>query len=46
MFNENYPYKSSESMTMKSSFKKLAIKIKKKFNPKIVIGFGVMMVLL
>jgi methylation protein EvaC len=40
MFNENYPYKSSESMTMKSSFKKLAIKIKKKFNPKIVVEIG------
>ena len=35
MFNENYPYKSSESLTMRSSFKDLAKNLKKKFNPRI-----------
>ena len=30
MFNENYPYKSSESLTMKKAFKELSTKIKKK----------------
>ncbi len=40
MFNENYPYKSSESMTMKNSFKKLSHKIKKKFNPKKLLEIG------
>ena len=29
MFNKNYPYKSSESNTMKKSFKELSDKIKK-----------------
>ena len=31
MFNKDYPYKSSESKTMKKSFKDLAQQIKKKF---------------
>jgi methylation protein EvaC len=30
MFNKDYPYKSSESKTMRNSFAKLAKKIKKK----------------
>ena len=40
MFNKNYPYKSSESITMKSSFKNFAKKIKKKFNPNFIIEIG------
>ena len=31
MFNKDYPYKSSESKTMRSSFINLAKKIKKRF---------------
>jgi len=40
MFNKNYPYKSSESYTMRKSFKELAKKIKKKFKPKFIIEIG------
>ena len=40
MFNKDYPYKSSESQTMKKSFKLLAEKIKKKFNPNFIIEIG------
>ena len=40
MFNHKYPYKSSESLTMKNSFLNLSKKIKKKFNPKLVIEIG------
>jgi SAM-dependent methyltransferase len=40
MFNKNYPYKSSESYTMRKSFKDLAKKIKKKFKPKFIIEIG------
>ncbi|MDA9616404.1 class I SAM-dependent methyltransferase [Candidatus Pelagibacter sp.] len=40
MFNDKYPYKSSESNTMKKSFKDLAKKIKNKFKPKFVIEIG------
>ena len=40
MFNEDYPYKSSESNTMRKSFKDIANKIKKKFKPKFVIEIG------
>jgi len=40
MFNKDYPYKSSESKTMKNSFKILANKIKKKFKPKFTIEIG------
>ena len=40
MFNEKYPYRSSQSTTMKVEFEKLANKIKKKFNPKLVIEIG------
>ena len=32
MFNEKYPYKSSESFTMRNSFKKFSYKIKKNLN--------------
>ena len=37
MFNDEYPYKSSESKTMKLSFKNLTNKIKKNFKPKFII---------
>ena len=40
MFNKDYPYKSSESKTMKNSFRLLANKIKKKYNPSFVIEIG------
>ena len=40
MFNENYPYKSSESYTMKKEFRKLSEKIKKKFRPNMVLEIG------
>ena len=40
MFNENYPYKSSESNTMRKSFKNLSKKIKKKFRTKFIIEIG------
>lgn len=40
MFNHKYPYKSSESLTMKNSFKNLSKKIKKKFNPKLIVEIG------
>ncbi len=40
MFNEKYPYKSSESNTMKSSFKKLSTKIKKNFDTENILEIG------
>ncbi len=40
MFNENYPYKSSESFTMRKSFKDLSIDIKKKFKSKLILEIG------
>ena len=40
MFNKDYPYKSSESSTMRNQFKKLAIHLKKKFKPKILLEIG------
>ena len=40
MFNKDYPYKSSESKTMRNSFAKLAKKIKKKFKPNFIIEIG------
>ena len=40
MFNKDYPYKSSESKTMQSSFRELAKKIKKKFKPNFIIEIG------
>ena len=36
MFNEKYPYKSSESFTMRNSFKKFSQKVKRKFKPNLV----------
>ncbi len=40
MFNEKYPYKSSESFTMRNSFKNFSKKIKKKFKPNLVLEIG------
>ena len=40
MFNENYPYKSSESLTMKKAFSDLSKKIKKKYNPRYILEIG------
>ena len=40
MFNENYPYKSSESFTMRNSFKNFSYKIKKRFNPNLILEIG------
>ena len=40
MFNNTYPYKSSESKTMQKSFKDLTAKIKKYFKPKFIIEIG------
>ena len=40
MFNKDYPYKSSESKTMRMAFKTLAKKIKKRFDPKLVVEIG------
>ena len=40
MFNKDYPYKSSESVTMKKSFKDFAKKIKNRFKPNFVIEIG------
>ncbi len=40
MFNNEYPYKSSESKTMRKSFKDLAKKIKKYYKPKFIIEIG------
>ena len=40
MFNKDYPYKSSESITMKKSFKDFAKKIKNRFKPNFVIEIG------
>ena len=40
MFDSNYPYKSSMSKTMTDSFKKLSVKIKKRFNPNLFLEIG------
>ncbi len=40
MFNNKYPYRSSMSITMKNSFKKLSKEIKEKFDPKILLEIG------
>lgn len=40
MFNAKYPYRSSLSYTMRSSFKNLSKEIKKKFNPNIFLEIG------
>ena len=40
MFNSKYPYRSSMSLTMQSSFKKLSDEIKKRFNPNLLLEIG------
>ena len=40
MFNDEYPYRSSMSKTMKKSFKILSNKIKKEFKPKKILEIG------
>ena len=40
MFNNEYPYKSSESKTMQKSFKDLAKKIRKHYKPNFIIEIG------
>ena len=40
MFNSKYPYRSSMSITMRASFKKLSDEIKKKFNPTLLLEIG------
>ena len=40
MFNKDYPYKSSESFTMRDQFKKLSIKLKKKYKPNLLLEIG------
>lgn len=40
MFNSKYPYRSSMSHTMRASFKNLSRKIKKKFNPNLLLEIG------
>ena len=40
MFNNTYPYRSSMSQTMKNSFLKLSLEIKKKFKKKNILEIG------
>ena len=40
MFNQRYPYKSSTSKTMMLSFYEISKKIKKRFNPNLVLEIG------
>ena len=40
MFNKDYPYKSSESFTMKNSFRNLSKKIKRVYKPKKILEIG------
>ena len=40
MFNNTYPYRSSMSQTMKNSFLKLSLEIKKRFKPKNILEIG------
>ncbi|MBD1149548.1 methyltransferase domain-containing protein, partial [Pelagibacterales bacterium SAG-MED27] len=40
MFNSKYPYRSSMSHTMRVSFKVLSKKIKRKFNPNLLLEIG------
>ena len=40
MFNNNYPYKSSESFTMRNEFKKLSNKLNRKFKPSLLLEIG------
>ena len=40
MFNSKYPYRSSMSSTMRTSFRQLSNEIKKKINPKLLLEIG------
>ena len=40
IFKKDYPYRSSLSKTMRESFKKLSIKIKKNIKPKKILEIG------
>ena len=40
MFNSKYPYRSSMSQTMRTSFKNLSVEIKKKFKPNKLLEIG------
>ncbi len=40
MFNNKYPYRSSMSLTMRKSFKKLSKEIKNKYKPKMLLEIG------
>ena len=40
MFNSKYPYRSSMSHTMRTSFKNLSKKIKKRFKPNLLLEIG------
>lgn len=40
MFNSKYPYKSSESFTMRNEFKKLSNKLITKYKPKLLLEIG------
>ncbi len=40
MFTKNYPYRSSMSKTMRNSFYKLSLEIKKKFDPNKILEIG------
>jgi SAM-dependent methyltransferase len=40
MFNSKYPYRSSMSITMQTSFKQLSDEIKKRFNPTLLLEIG------
>ena len=44
MFNSKYPYRSSMSSTMRTSFRQLSNEIKKKFNPKLLLKLVATMV--
>ena len=39
-YTDNYAHRASESLTMRSAFKKTAKKLKKRFNPKVVLEIG------
>ena len=40
MFNKDYPYKSSESLTMRNQFKELSFKLNKRFKPNLLLEIG------
>lgn len=44
MFNSKYPYRSSMSQTMRTSFKNLSVEIKKKFKPNKLLEIGLSLI--